>query len=221
MQGPGSSVAGSAPVAAGAGQHVAAGASRTCHRCQKDINHVAEPFIRVGAYSFHKECFVCAECHTQLHGKQFQCNPADQKFYCSEDYNQKFVRECRGCHKKISTGKIITSQSLDASYHPDCFVCVVCSRPFAQGRCVSAATVCGGIHTFPHACPQVLPARGQAVLRRPHPRGQGRALRSVPPARQGQREAARPGVHLPRCVSGLQSVQLRPRRRPGCAAAAQ
>jgi len=99
-----------------------------CHTCLEPI--VTPQFIRVGAYKFHKDHFTCSVCQTSLHGKKF--HHKDQKFYCANDYVDKFCHICRHCHQKISTGSVI--QAFGGYYHPEHFVCKTCNQPFKNGK---------------------------------------------------------------------------------------
>lgn len=100
----------------------------TCFKCKSALKDVQ--FVRVGDYTFHKEHFTCEICQKSLHGSRFHVK--DEKFYCPEDFTEKFCQTCRHCQEKITTGQVV--QALNGYYHPHHFVCKKCERPFAKGK---------------------------------------------------------------------------------------
>ncbi len=87
-------------------------------------------FIRVGDYKFHRGHFTCWGCNTDLHGNKFHHKEA--QFFCSECFLARFCHTCRHCNEKIRESHVI--QAFGGYYHPNHFVCVTCSKPFAHGK---------------------------------------------------------------------------------------
>lgn len=52
---------------------------------------------------WHKECFICTECHTQLSNSPFLVR--DEKPYCKPCYGNLFSNKCEACNTPI-TGKL-------------------------------------------------------------------------------------------------------------------
>jgi len=96
----------------------------TCAACHKAI--IGQVCTALGK-TWHPEHFSCCICETQLGTKTFF--ERDGKPYCEEDYHEKFAPKCHGC-----SGPILDScvTSMDRTWHPHCFVCAECRRPFGE-----------------------------------------------------------------------------------------
>lgn len=96
----------------------------TCAACNKPV--IGQVCTALGK-TWHPEHFTCCVCDTQLGTKTFF--ERDGKPYCEEDYHEKFAPKCHGC-----SGPILDScvTSMDRTWHPLCFVCAECRRPFGD-----------------------------------------------------------------------------------------
>lgn len=54
--------------------------------------------------AFHKECFLCQKCHTELAHTKFTTK--DDQPYCSECYVKQFAKLCLKCDQAIA-GKLV------------------------------------------------------------------------------------------------------------------
>jgi len=95
-----------------------------CAACNKAI--IGQVCTALGK-TWHPEHFSCCICETQLGTKTFF--ERDGRPYCEEDYHDKFAPKCHGC-----SGPILDScvTSMDRTWHPQCFVCQECHRPFGD-----------------------------------------------------------------------------------------
>ncbi|XP_030638916.1 actin-binding LIM protein 3-like [Chanos chanos] len=96
-----------------------------CFRCREVCKGEV---VRVQSSHFHIKCFTCQVCGCDLaHSGFFQKNG---EFICTEDYQRLYGTKCDSCGNFI-TGEVVSA--LDRSYHPECFVCSMCRRPFPIG----------------------------------------------------------------------------------------
>jgi len=96
--------------------------AKKCHACGGVLE---TSFVLAKDYYFHTDHFKCKGCGENLSGKPFV--EKDGEFYCEEDYYNSFNPRCGHCNEIIK-GEYITA--LNKSWHPDHFVCAVCSKPF-------------------------------------------------------------------------------------------
>ena len=97
-----------------------------CSACNKVIPTIA---TLCGDKKYHKECFKCSRCHKPVFSSSFY--EIDQSVCCVPCYNEhrnNTANVCKRCDKKIFT-EILTA--LDATWHPDCFLCYKCSTPIS------------------------------------------------------------------------------------------
>lgn len=92
-----------------------------CFKCRKNVSGEGNGCNAMGNI-YHVECFVCTSCKTTLTGKEFYC--IEEQPYCEACYLDS-LKECVVCANKI-TERILRAQGY--AYHPECFVCSVCSR---------------------------------------------------------------------------------------------
>lgn len=118
--------------------------SPTCGGCQQIIK---DEYVEVLGLNYHKSCFVCHDCKKPFGGKLFvqffhsisPLTSLDLQFYkyngephCNDCYKKK-ASQCHTCGKPILDK---TYSALNKTYHLDCFVCAVCSKPFEGGSFV-------------------------------------------------------------------------------------
>ncbi|KAH3757561.1 ZYX protein [Pelomyxa schiedti] len=94
-----------------------------CPVCSQPITESS--WATFSGKGYHNACFVCATCKKPLPGIKFWT--VDNAWYCADDYNAKFSKECHVCHEKL---KVELSEegveALGVTFHPKCFACVTC-----------------------------------------------------------------------------------------------
>ncbi|XP_028845680.1 actin-binding LIM protein 1 isoform X43 [Denticeps clupeoides] len=84
--------------------------------------------LRVQSRHFHIKCFTCKVCGCDLaQGGFFMKNG---EYLCALDYQRLHGTRCNGCGDFVE-GEVVTA--LGKTYHPTCFVCTICKRPFPAG----------------------------------------------------------------------------------------
>ncbi|XP_053367211.1 actin-binding LIM protein 1 isoform X22 [Clarias gariepinus] len=84
--------------------------------------------LRVQSKHFHIKCFTCKVCGCDLaQGGFFMKNG---EYLCTLDYQRLHGTRCHGCGNFVE-GEVVTA--LGKTYHPTCFVCTICKRPFPAG----------------------------------------------------------------------------------------
>ncbi|XP_059373025.1 actin-binding LIM protein 1-like isoform X2 [Carassius carassius] len=84
--------------------------------------------LRVQAKHFHIKCFTCKVCGCDLaQGGFFMKNG---EYLCTLDYQLIHGTRCNICGEFVE-GEVVTA--LGKTYHPTCFVCTICKRPFPAG----------------------------------------------------------------------------------------
>ncbi|KAI4584417.1 hypothetical protein MJG53_007696 [Ovis ammon polii x Ovis aries] len=84
--------------------------------------------VRVHNNHFHIRCFTCQVCGCGLAQSGFFFK--NQEYICTQDYQQLYGTRCDSCRDFI-TGEVISA--LGRTYHPKCFVCSLCKKPFPIG----------------------------------------------------------------------------------------
>ncbi|CAL8282268.1 unnamed protein product [Merluccius merluccius] len=84
--------------------------------------------LRVQARHFHLNCFTCKVCGCDLAHGGFFLRSGD--YLCTLDYQRLHGTRCQGCGEYVE-GEVVTA--LGKAYHPACFVCTSCRRPFPTG----------------------------------------------------------------------------------------
>ncbi|XP_028840258.1 actin-binding LIM protein 3 isoform X8 [Denticeps clupeoides] len=119
-------------MSAGAGPYPHGSSSIHCHRCREACKGEV---VRVQNVHFHVKCFTCQLCGCDLaRSGFFQKNG---EYICTEDYQRLYGTKCDSCGDFI-TGEVVSA--LGRTYHPKCFVCSMCRKPFPIGDRV---TFCG------------------------------------------------------------------------------
>ncbi|XP_013401172.1 four and a half LIM domains protein 3 isoform X2 [Lingula anatina] len=94
-----------------------------CMKCQGAINKGG---VTYKGDPWHRECFTCTNCDTQLAGQKFTSK--DDKPYCADCFGELFAKKCCRCTKPI-TGiggtKFISFE--DRHWHSSCFNCYQCN----------------------------------------------------------------------------------------------
>ncbi|XP_051524068.1 actin-binding LIM protein 1-like isoform X12 [Myxocyprinus asiaticus] len=96
-----------------------------CYKCGEPCKGEV---LRVQSRHFHLKCFTCKVCGCDLaQGGFFMKNG---EYLCTLDYQRLHGTRCNGCGDFVE-GEVVTA--LGKTYHPSCFVCTVCKRPFPSG----------------------------------------------------------------------------------------
>uniref|UniRef100_A0A8C2E8W8 Actin binding LIM protein 1a n=1 Tax=Cyprinus carpio TaxID=7962 RepID=A0A8C2E8W8_CYPCA len=97
-------------------------------RCAKCGEVCKGEVLRVQAKHFHIKCFTCKVCGCDLaQGGFFMKNG---EYLCTLDYQRIHGTRCNICGEFVE-GEVVTA--LGKTYHPTCFVCTICKRPFPAG----------------------------------------------------------------------------------------
>nr|XP_020824807.1 actin-binding LIM protein 3 isoform X2 [Phascolarctos cinereus] len=96
-----------------------------CYRCGDTCKGEV---VRVQNNHFHIRCFTCQVCGCDLAQSGFFFK--NREYICTQDYQQLYGTRCHSCRDFI-TGEVISA--LGRTYHPKCFVCSLCRKPFPIG----------------------------------------------------------------------------------------
>ncbi|XP_074855188.1 actin-binding LIM protein 1 isoform X4 [Carettochelys insculpta] len=96
-----------------------------CHKCGEPCKGEV---LRVQSRHFHIKCFTCKVCGCDLAQGGFFIKNGD--YLCTVDYQRMYGTRCNGCGEFVE-GEVVTA--LGKTYHPNCFACTVCKRPFPPG----------------------------------------------------------------------------------------
>lgn len=96
-----------------------------CHKCGEPCKGEV---LRVQAKHFHIKCFTCKVCGCDLAQGGFFIKNGD--YLCTLDYQRMYGTRCHGCGEFVE-GEVVTA--LGKTYHPNCFACTICKRPFPPG----------------------------------------------------------------------------------------
>ncbi|XP_041722104.1 actin-binding LIM protein 1 isoform X23 [Coregonus clupeaformis] len=96
-----------------------------CYKCGEPCKGEV---LRVHSKHFHLKCFTCKVCGCDLAQGGFFMKNGD--YLCTLDYQRMHGTRCNGCGDFVE-GEVVTA--LGKTYHPACFVCTICKRPFPAG----------------------------------------------------------------------------------------
>ncbi|XP_012707239.2 actin-binding LIM protein 3 isoform X5 [Fundulus heteroclitus] len=97
-------------------------------RCQRCREVCKGEVVRVQDTHFHVKCFTCTVCNCDLARSGFFQKKGE--YICTADYQRLYGTRCDRCDSFI-TGEVVSA--LGRTYHPKCFVCSICSKPFPIG----------------------------------------------------------------------------------------
>ncbi|KAK6299239.1 hypothetical protein J4Q44_G00307490 [Coregonus suidteri] len=97
-------------------------------RCQRCREVCKGEVVRVQDTHFHVKCFTCTVCGCDLARSGFFQKSGE--YICTSDYQRLYGMRCDRCDGFI-TGEVVSA--LGRTYHPTCFVCSVCRKPFPIG----------------------------------------------------------------------------------------
>ncbi|KAF4085040.1 hypothetical protein AMELA_G00113040 [Ameiurus melas] len=96
-----------------------------CYKCREPCKGEV---LRVQSKHFHIKCFTCKVCGCDLAQGGFFLKNGE--YLCTLDYQRLHGTRCHGCGNFVE-GEVVTA--LGKTYHPTCFVCTICKRPFPAG----------------------------------------------------------------------------------------
>ncbi|XP_024611720.1 actin-binding LIM protein 1 isoform X1 [Neophocaena asiaeorientalis asiaeorientalis] len=96
-----------------------------CHKCGEPCKGEV---LRVQTKHFHIKCFTCKVCGCDLAQGGFFIKNGE--YLCTLDYQRMYGTRCHGCGEFVE-GEVVTA--LGKTYHPNCFACTICRRPFPPG----------------------------------------------------------------------------------------
>uniref|UniRef100_A0A8D3DZ99 Actin-binding LIM protein 1-like n=1 Tax=Scophthalmus maximus TaxID=52904 RepID=A0A8D3DZ99_SCOMX len=100
-----------------------------CFRCGEQCRGEV---LRVQSGHLHIKCFTCKVCGCDLAQSGFFMKNGD--YLCPLDFQRLHGTLCKNCGEFVE-GEVVTV--LGKTYHPACFVCTICKKPFPTGDCVT------------------------------------------------------------------------------------
>ncbi|TPX30197.1 hypothetical protein SmJEL517_g06187 [Synchytrium microbalum] len=100
--------------------------SSTCRKCDRKID--GETVVAMNN-TFHRECFTCNSCGKGFPDKSFYV--FEELPYCKFHYHEMNNSLCGYCHKPIE-GPCAEVSELSKRFHPECWVCNICSTPLTS-----------------------------------------------------------------------------------------
>ncbi|XP_019904284.1 leupaxin isoform X1 [Esox lucius] len=108
--------------------------------CDEDYKHLFSPrcgyckgpitqnILTAMDRTWHPEHFFCSHCGELFGSEGFLEN--DGKPYCHRDFYHLFAPKCSGCGQPVRENYLTAA---NGTWHPDCFVCSDCLKPFTDG----------------------------------------------------------------------------------------
>ncbi|CAG0915355.1 unnamed protein product [Notodromas monacha] len=97
-----------------------------CVRCEESFDS-REKIVNSNGELWHSQCFTCCQCFQPFPDGVFY--EFDGRRYCEHDFQVLFAPCCGKCNEFI-IGRVI--KAMNASWHPSCFRCRVCSTELAD-----------------------------------------------------------------------------------------
>lgn len=104
-----------------------------CSKCEDPLNPLEE-IVNFNGEVWHPQCFLCAQCFQQFPDGVFY--EYDGRKYCEHDFNVLFAPCCGRCTEFV-VGRVI--KAMNASWHPDCFLCELCNCCLADAGFIKNA----------------------------------------------------------------------------------
>ncbi|XP_058246308.1 leupaxin [Hemibagrus wyckioides] len=99
--------------------------SPRCAYCQGPI---VQNILTAMDRSWHPEHFFCSHCGERFGTDGFM--ECEGKPYCPKDFYMLFAPKCSGCGEPVRDNYL---SAANGTWHPDCFVCADCLKPFGDG----------------------------------------------------------------------------------------
>ncbi|XP_689239.4 leupaxin [Danio rerio] len=97
-------------------------------RCAYCKGPITQNILTAMDQTWHPEHFFCCHCG-DLFGPEGYLE-RDGKPYCSRDFYCLFAPKCSGCGEPVKENYL---SAANGTWHPDCFVCSDCLKPFTDG----------------------------------------------------------------------------------------
>ncbi|KAF7657871.1 hypothetical protein LDENG_00021080 [Lucifuga dentata] len=97
-------------------------------RCAYCKGPIMQNILTAMDQNWHPEHFFCAHCGDLFGPEGFHVK--DGKPYCNKDFYQLFAPKCSGCGESVMENYLTAA---NGTWHPECFVCADCQRPFTHG----------------------------------------------------------------------------------------
>ncbi|XP_056460338.1 leupaxin [Gadus chalcogrammus] len=97
-------------------------------RCGYCKGPIMENILTALDQSWHPEHFFCTHCGNLFGTEGFL--EKDGKPYCNRDFYLLFAPKCSGCSEPVKENYL---NAANGTWHPECFVCADCLKPFAGG----------------------------------------------------------------------------------------
>ncbi|KAG1973607.1 leupaxin [Pimephales promelas] len=97
-------------------------------RCAYCKGPITQNILTAMDQTWHPEHFFCSHCG-DLFGPDGYMEK-DGKPYCSRDFYRLFAPKCSGCGEPVKDNYL---SAANGTWHPDCFVCADCLKPFTDG----------------------------------------------------------------------------------------
>ncbi|CAL8307887.1 unnamed protein product [Lota lota] len=97
-------------------------------RCGYCKGPIMEKILTALDQSWHPEHFFCTHCGNLFGSEGFL--EKDGKAYCSRDFYLLFAPKCSGCSEPVKENYLTAA---NGTWHPECFVCADCLKPFSGG----------------------------------------------------------------------------------------
>ncbi|XP_068955129.1 actin-binding LIM protein 1 [Petaurus breviceps papuanus] len=137
-----------------------------CYKCGEPCKGEV---LRVQARHFHIKCFTCKVCGCDLAQGGFFIKNGE--YLCTLDYQRMYGTRCNGCGEFVE-GEVVTA--LGKTYHPNCFACTICKRPFPPGDRVTF----NGRDCLCQLCAQPMSSSHKEVLSSSNCAGCGRDIKN-------------------------------------------
>ncbi|XP_061681445.1 leupaxin isoform X1 [Syngnathoides biaculeatus] len=98
-------------------------------RCAYCKGPIVQKILTALDQTWHPDHFFCAHCGDFFGDDGFM--EKDGKPYCSRDFYRLFAPKCAGCGGSVMENYLTAA---NGTWHPECFVCADCLKPFPDGR---------------------------------------------------------------------------------------
>ncbi|XP_035509928.1 leupaxin [Morone saxatilis] len=97
-------------------------------RCAYCKGPIVQNIVTALDQTWHPEHFFCTHCGGLFGAEGFL--EKDGKPYCPKDFYHLFAPKCSGCGESVRVNYLTAA---NGTWHPECFVCSDCLKPFANG----------------------------------------------------------------------------------------
>ncbi|KAG9270079.1 leupaxin-like [Astyanax mexicanus] len=97
-------------------------------RCSYCKGAILQNILTAMDRTWHPEHFFCAHCGERFGTDGFL--EREGKPFCPQDFYRLFAPKCSGCGEPVRENYL---SAANGTWHPDCFVCADCLKPFTDG----------------------------------------------------------------------------------------